>query len=86
MAQLQKFRQIVEKFDGMADFAIIYITEAHPSDGWFFKVCIEIYLDNPRRNRKLKSVEKPFHYGLAYCNLRKCEIRKSHNFTNYNKT
>ena len=56
MAQLQKFRLIVEKFDGMADFAIIYIAEAHPTDGWFFKVSIEGYLDDSQTNRKPSSV------------------------------
>ena len=58
MAQLQKFRLIVEKFDGMADFAVIYIAEAHPTDGWFFKVGIEAYLNDSQGNGKPKSVQK----------------------------
>lgn len=38
MAKLQVFRKIVEDFADVADFAIIYIAEAHPSDGWCFNV------------------------------------------------
>ena len=40
MAKLQKFRKIVQDYSGIADFAIVYVEEAHPSDGWFFKVCL----------------------------------------------
>eukprot|EP00795_Rhopilema_esculentum_P015232 gene15232-6437_t len=28
---------MVRDFGGIADFAVIYIEEAHPADGWFFK-------------------------------------------------
>ena len=38
MAKLQEFRNIVKDYNGTADFAVVYIEEAHPSDGWFFKV------------------------------------------------
>ena len=38
MAKLHIFRRMVRDFGGIADFAVIYIEEAHPADGWFFKV------------------------------------------------
>lgn len=38
MAKLAKFNEIVRDFKDVADFAIIYISEAHPTDGWAFKV------------------------------------------------
>ena len=45
MAKLQKFRNIVKDYNGIADFAVVYIEEAHPSDGWFFKVCFRTLLN-----------------------------------------
>ena len=38
MARLKEFTQLVKEFNHVADFLIIYIEEAHPSDGWAFKV------------------------------------------------
>jgi hypothetical protein len=35
---LQKFSEISQKFSNVADFAIIYIEEAHAADEWAFKV------------------------------------------------
>ncbi|KAK7819951.1 hypothetical protein U0070_007643 [Myodes glareolus] len=32
--QLPAFRQLVEEFSSVADFLLVYIDEAHPSDGW----------------------------------------------------
>ena len=34
MSTLDQFNQIVTDFDKHADFVTVYITEAHPSDGW----------------------------------------------------
>ena len=34
MSVLDQFNQIVTDFDKHADFVTVYITEAHPSDGW----------------------------------------------------
>lgn len=36
--QLSKFRAIVEEFEDVADFVLVYIEEAHPADGWAFQV------------------------------------------------
>uniref|UniRef100_A0A8C1ZYE6 Iodothyronine deiodinase n=1 Tax=Cyprinus carpio TaxID=7962 RepID=A0A8C1ZYE6_CYPCA len=32
--QLPIFRRMVEEFSDVADFLLVYIDEAHPSDGW----------------------------------------------------
>ncbi|CAB3991590.1 type I iodothyronine deiodinase [Paramuricea clavata] len=42
MAKLAKFNEIVRDFNDVADFAIIYISEAHAKDGWAFKNNYEI--------------------------------------------
>ena len=43
MAKLARFNEIVRDFNDLADFAIIYISEAHAMDGWAFKVsCLEL--------------------------------------------
>lgn len=34
MSQLPVFRRLVENFSDVADFLLVYIEEAHPSDGW----------------------------------------------------
>ncbi|CAL4126027.1 unnamed protein product, partial [Meganyctiphanes norvegica] len=34
MANLERFRKISEDFSKLADFALVYIAEAHPTDGW----------------------------------------------------
>ena len=38
MAKLRDFGEIVHDFSNIADFVIVYIEEAHPSDGWALKV------------------------------------------------
>lgn len=37
MAELQQFIDLCNKFQGIVDFAIIYVEEAHPADGWIVK-------------------------------------------------
>lgn len=37
MAKLRHFNRVVKQFAGLADFRIVYITEAHPADGWAFR-------------------------------------------------
>ena len=36
--KFEKLQSLAEEFHGVADFSVIYIDEAHPSDGWAFKV------------------------------------------------
>ncbi|VCW84227.1 unnamed protein product, partial [Gulo gulo] len=33
-SQLPAFSKLVEEFSSVADFLLVYIDEAHPSDGW----------------------------------------------------
>ena len=40
MAKLNEFNSITRDFSDIADFLVIYISEAHPTDGWAFKVII----------------------------------------------
>ncbi|XP_029184346.1 type I iodothyronine deiodinase-like [Acropora millepora] len=37
MDQLSEFQKMAEKFSQVADFCVVYIEEAHPSDGWALK-------------------------------------------------
>lgn len=37
MDQLNEFQKMAEEFSHVADFCIVYIEEAHPSDGWALK-------------------------------------------------
>lgn len=36
--KLKDYSQLVEELEDVADFLLVYIEEAHPSDGWKFKV------------------------------------------------
>lgn len=38
MQMLKKYQQLKDDFSEVADFAVVYIEEAHPVDGWAFKV------------------------------------------------
>ena len=38
MQMLKKYQQLTNEFLDVADFAVVYIEEAHPVDGWAFKV------------------------------------------------
>lgn len=38
MERLREFGDIIAEFGDIADFLVIYISEAHPTDGWAFKV------------------------------------------------
>ncbi|XP_068703144.1 thyroxine 5-deiodinase-like [Montipora foliosa] len=37
MERLREFNSIMAEFSDIADFLVIYISEAHPTDGWAFK-------------------------------------------------
>lgn len=38
MTMLKKYQRLASEFSEVADFAVVYIEEAHPVDGWAFKV------------------------------------------------
>ena len=44
MQMLKRYQLLMKEFQEMADFAVIYIEEAHPVDGWAFKVKNQITL------------------------------------------
>ncbi|XP_067054969.1 type II iodothyronine deiodinase-like [Acropora muricata] len=37
MEMLRRYRHLRDQFSKVADFAVVYIEEAHPEDGWAFK-------------------------------------------------
>jgi len=37
MAKMEHFKKVASTFASFADFLVVYIEEAHPSDGWSFK-------------------------------------------------
>ncbi|XP_018026798.1 type I iodothyronine deiodinase [Hyalella azteca] len=42
MEDLVKFRKVVTMYGDVADFLIVYIQEAHPTDGWLIPNTVEI--------------------------------------------
>ncbi|XP_066954275.1 type I iodothyronine deiodinase-like [Macrobrachium rosenbergii] len=42
MANLERFRKTSEEFSEVADFVMMYIAEAHPTDGWAIIGNIEV--------------------------------------------
>ena len=38
MEKISDFGVLADEYAGLVDFAIIYVEEAHPIDGWSFKV------------------------------------------------
>ncbi|CAL4135788.1 unnamed protein product [Meganyctiphanes norvegica] len=48
MADLERFRKLNENFSDVADFTLVYILEAHPTDGWAFQGNVEV-----RRHRSM---------------------------------
>lgn len=44
MSQLDEFQKMAQDFSQVADFCVVYIEEAHPSDGWALKASFLTYL------------------------------------------
>ncbi|KAJ7325699.1 thyroxine 5'-deiodinase [Desmophyllum pertusum] len=42
MERLREFGEIMADFSDIADFLVIYISEAHPTDGWAFKTEFDV--------------------------------------------
>jgi len=51
MKQLVYFSQICEKYSAFADFVVIYIEEAHASDGWRFSNNYDINIHRTIKDR-----------------------------------
>ena len=61
MSQLDAFQKMVNDFSQVADFCVVYIEEAHPSDGWALKVTLissSRKRANSKNHRKKKKREK----------------------------
>lgn len=39
MSKLNEFGELAQDYSDIVDFIVVYIEEAHPQDGWSFKVC-----------------------------------------------
>ncbi|KAF2347957.1 Iodothyronine deiodinase [Trinorchestia longiramus] len=42
MAGLAKYRQLIKEFGAVADFLVVYIEEAHPTDGFYIAGTVDI--------------------------------------------
>ena len=56
MKKLEHFKTLIARFGHVADFLIVYISEAHPSDGWKFQNNFDINKHNGIQDR-IKAVE-----------------------------
>ena len=55
MSQLDAFQKMVNDFSQVADFCVVYIEEAHPSDGWALKVTL---ISSSRKRANSKNYRK----------------------------
>lgn len=55
MSQLDAFQKMVNDFSQVADFCVVYIEEAHPSDGWALKVTL---ISSSRKRENSKNYRK----------------------------
>lgn len=51
MYKLGEFKQLVKDFSDVADFLVVYIAEAHSTDGWAFTNNIDINLHQSLEDR-----------------------------------
>lgn len=68
LAKLREFGEIVHDFADIADFVIVYIEEAHPSDGWAFKVSLSCFIVDhyPDNQLKLKTESSYSHLKIIH--------------------
>ena len=52
MNKVKEFGELAQDYSDIVDFVVVYIEEAHPEDGWSFKVCYFTCYWNPTSNRK----------------------------------
>lgn len=69
MKGLREFSEIMADFSDVADFLVIYISEAHPTDGWAFKVIIKDYVLCQRKLilSLIRAYSLNVAFGLGYC-------------------
>ncbi len=58
MEKVSDFGVLADKYAGLVDFAIIYVEEAHPIDGWSFKVNCLFSISAPTFVSEIKSMRK----------------------------
>mgnify|MGYP002803376654 CR=1 FL=1 len=64
-----ELKTLAEEFQGVADFSVIYIDEAHPSDGWKFKDEVEISKHQTIEDR-LDAAQKFFSVYCSHTSIR----------------
>ena len=65
MSQLDEFHKMVQDFSQVADFCVVYIEEAHPSDGWalqasFFNLSVKVEKACPMHILHILNTVVPF--------------------------
>ena len=55
LSQLDAFQKMVNDFSKVADFCVVYIEEAHPSDGWALEVTL---ISSSRKRENFKNYRK----------------------------
>lgn len=56
MSQLHDFQKMAKDFSQIADFCVVYIEEAHPSDGWALKVSFTCLLRSKKVGEKKRAL------------------------------
>lgn len=64
MERLREFENIMAEFSDIADFLVIYISEAHPKDGWAFQTEFDV-----KQHRTLEERIRAAQLMLSSCNL-----------------
>ncbi|KAK7079979.1 Responsible for the deiodination of T4 (3,5,3',5'- tetraiodothyronine) [Halocaridina rubra] len=57
MASLERFHRMMDKYHEVANFVLVYIAEAHPTDGWALEGNIDIKIHKNMEER-IQAAEK----------------------------
>ncbi|OWF46891.1 Type III iodothyronine deiodinase [Mizuhopecten yessoensis] len=80
MVKLERFNSLVTRFTDVADFIIVYIEEAHPTDGWAFGNNIEISTHRSINDR-MKAAKTLQVIGQPKCPILVDDINNTANFS-----
>ncbi|KAL9974883.1 hypothetical protein ACROYT_G011982 [Oculina patagonica] len=69
MQMLKKYQQLTSEFLEVADFAVVYIEEAHPVDGWSFKGISDIPMHRTQNERCKAAQKMATSIDLSACNV-----------------
>ena len=67
MAQIGAYLQLAHKFTGLAEFAFVYISEAHPVDGWKIE-------NNPNMIHRHRSTSERVRAATRWRDSLPCEL------------